>query len=44
MKISNSKAKRPIFRSVVKQAGAAALGSGGWLSAAVCHPQAKAFA
>ncbi|MEC7784479.1 MAG: hypothetical protein VYB38_13770 [Bacteroidota bacterium] len=33
-----------LFRSVVKQAGVAAVGIGGWPSAAVCHPQAKAFA
>jgi len=33
-----------LFRAVVKQAGDAAVGSGGWPSAAVCHPQAKAFA
>jgi len=33
-----------LFTSVVKQENAAALGSGGWPSVAVCHPQAKAFA
>jgi len=32
-----------LFRAVVKQAGAAAVGSGGWPSVAVCHPQDKEF-
>ena len=31
------------FTSVVKQAKAAAVGSGGWPSAAVCHPHDKAL-
>ena len=33
-----------LFTSVVKQANVAAMGSGGWLSAAVCHPHDKEFA
>ncbi|WP_273004830.1 hypothetical protein, partial [Leeuwenhoekiella blandensis] len=32
-----------LFTSVVKQGNAAALGSGVWPSAAVCHPQDKGF-
>ena len=43
LKTANGIKNGLLFRSVVKQAGAAAVGSGGWLSAAVCHPQAKAF-